>query len=404
VPPPSLGDDVVVVTVLDDNDIIERLRPADAVRWIGDAIDAHHRGELIAPARRHADLSAGRLVFTAGRLRGSWFGYRSYDTFATTSDSQVVVVHDEASGQLQAIAVGVELGTRRVGAIGAVAVDVLAPPTAGVVAIIGTGTQAYAQLWALGAVRELREVRVYSRGAERRSSFAERAAPLVAGRCRPVVDARTAVDGAEIVILATNSATPVVDARWLAPGTHVTTLGPKQQGRAEFGPDLPAIASTLVTDSVDQIDAYDPPNVLAGTPYRQRLVSLGEVRSGVAPLPPHGISVFFSVGLAGTEAYLLHQLTHGPREPASATLALGSPRSGWTVGIAARITRTSHPQRSPRKIAVGFFVRQGGVDVTQPRQEARMALSTLREWRPLTEPRRERAWSVRAGRDGGRSA
>lgn len=303
-----VGENDLVVLVLRDSDILEVLRPADAVRWVAEAIDEHHRGVLIAPPRTYAGLGGGRLVFTAGRLQGLWFGYRSYDTFPTTASDQLVVVHDEGSGQILAVAVGDELGARRVGAIGAVAVDLLTPPSAGVVAVIGAGTQAYAQLWALGAVRVLREVRVYSRNAARRSAFAERVAPLVAAECRPAGDARTAVEGAQIIILATNSATPVIDAAWLAPSAHVTTLGPKQQGRAEFGPDLPAAASLLVTDSVDQVDAYDPPNVLAGTSHRDRLVTLGAVRDSTAVRPPDGISVFFSVGLAGTETYLLYQL------------------------------------------------------------------------------------------------
>jgi ornithine cyclodeaminase len=304
-----VGDDDVVVKVLRDHDVVRQLQPGDAVRWAGEAIDAHYRGELIAPPRSMADLDGSRLVFTTGRLRGSWFGYRSYDTFPATASDQVVVVHDEGSGRLVAVAMGEELGARRVGAIGAVAVDALTPPSADIVAVIGAGTQAYAQLWALEAVRMLREVRVYSRNAERRIAFANRVAPLVAGTCRPVDDAHTAVEGAQIIILATSSASPVIDADWLTPGAHVTTLGPKQRGRAEFGPDLPAAASLLVTDSVDQIDAYDPPNVLAGTPYRERLVTLGLVRNSAMPRVPGGISVFFSVGLAGTEAYLLYELS-----------------------------------------------------------------------------------------------
>jgi alanine dehydrogenase len=67
-----------------------------------------------------------------------------------------------------------------------------------------------------------------------------------------------------------------------------------------------------VTDSVDQIGAYDPPNVLVGTFHEQRLVSLGAVRAGEAGTPaPDGISVYFSVGLAGTEVFLLGRLAVG---------------------------------------------------------------------------------------------
>jgi ornithine cyclodeaminase/alanine dehydrogenase-like protein (mu-crystallin family) len=164
-------------------------------------------------------------------------------------------------------------------------------------------------VWTLAAVRDMREVRVYSRDPARRASFAERVAPLVAGTCRPAPDVRGACEGAQIVVLATSSPTPVLEAHWVTPGAFVTTLGPKQRGRAEFGLDLPEAAAVLVTDSLDQIGAYDPPNILAGTPHEHRLVSLGAVRAGeVAGIAPAGISVFFSVGLAGTEGLLLDRL------------------------------------------------------------------------------------------------
>jgi ornithine cyclodeaminase/alanine dehydrogenase-like protein (mu-crystallin family) len=298
-----------VSRIFDDDDIRSRLDARDAVRWMGEAIDAHHRGDLIAPPRAHADLGAGRIVFTTGRLRGSWFGYRSYDTFPAEPGSQVVVVQDEASGQVRAIATGNELGPRRVGAIGAVAADALAPRGAGVAAIIGTGTQAQTQLWALPVVRQLSEVRVYSRDPARREAFAELARHLTAVPCRPAPTARDAVTGAQIVILATSSPVAVIDTGWLEPGSYISTLGPKQQGRAEFGPGLAAVAAVVATDSLAQLDAYDPPNVLAGTPQRERLVSLGALRAGQARRPePDEICVFFSVGLAGTEAFLLDRL------------------------------------------------------------------------------------------------
>jgi ornithine cyclodeaminase len=123
------------------------------------------------------------------------------------------------------------------------------------------------------------------------------------------------VDGADIVILATSSPTPVIEADWLKSSAYVTTLGPKQQGRAEFGLDLPAIAAMIVTDSLAQIDDYDPPNVMVGTPQRDRLVSLGAVRAGEVARPEDDrISLFFSVGLAGTEVYLLNRLMTSANE------------------------------------------------------------------------------------------
>lgn len=57
------------------------------------------------------------------------------------------------------------------------------------------------------------------------------------------------------MILAATSATPVMEATWVTPGAYVTTLRPKQQGRAEFALNLPATASLLVSDTPDQIGA-----------------------------------------------------------------------------------------------------------------------------------------------------
>ena len=104
----------------------------------------------------------------------------------------------------------------------------------------------------------------------------------------------------------------MVEPAWLAPGTWVSTLGPKQEGRAEFGPELADWADVLVTDSVQQVEAYDPPFVLAGTPAARRLIGLGDLVTGRAQAPAAGSSVLFcSVGLGGTEAYLAARLLEG---------------------------------------------------------------------------------------------
>lgn len=299
-----------MVRVLTDADIAEQLAPADAVRWIREAVLAAHDGRLHTPPRVHADLGDGNLVFTTGALTGEWYGYRSYDTFDTDPGSQLVVVHDWHTGAVRGVAVGNELGPRRVGAIGAVAVDALANPDATTVGLIGTGAQAWTQLWAIATVRPLASVAVFSRDPVRRNAFAARVSGELGLNAVPVDSARAAVEGRHLVVLATSSPEPVIEADWVAPGAYVTTLGPKQVGRAEFGPDLVARADVAVTDSVAQTSAYDPPFILAGTPQQARLTSLGAVLAGDAAgrTSPDQTVIFCSVGLAGTEAFLLARL------------------------------------------------------------------------------------------------
>jgi alanine dehydrogenase len=135
--------------------------------------------------------------------------------------------------------------------------------------------------------------------------------------------AAEAVRERDVVILATTSPVPVLDAADLAPGTHVNAVGFKQRGRAEFGPDLPAAAALIATDSPAQADAYDPPMVVPAA----RMRHLGAIVAGDLPgrldlpgldlpgrldrpgrLGRDEITLFCSVGLAGTEVFLLDRI------------------------------------------------------------------------------------------------
>ncbi|TDC32028.1 ornithine cyclodeaminase family protein [Micromonospora sp. 15K316] len=295
-----------------DAEVSAALDAATTVDAMRTALLAAYDGRLTAPPRASAPLGGGRMVLTAGHLTGSWYGYRSYDTFGHPESQQLVVLHDGRTGAVRAVAVGEELGSRRTGGLGGVAVDVLARPDAATVGVIGSGRQAWTQVWAAAAVRPLREVTVYSRSAARREAFAARVSAELGVAARAVGDAASAVASRDVVVLATTSPTSVLDAADLSPGTHVNAVGFKQQDRAEFGPDLLAAADVLATDSPAQARAYAPPMLAAEPPHVERLHDLGAVLAGAAPgrTAPEQISVFCSVGLAGTEVFLLDRLVH----------------------------------------------------------------------------------------------
>ena len=296
--------------VLTDAEVAAELTPQRAVGWARQALRDHADGRLVAPPRAAVAVPGGRLTFTAGGVGGDFYGYRSYLAPGSGGDEQVVVVHEASSGAVRWIAVGCELGPRRTGAIGAVAVDALARADASVLAIVGTGRQAWAQLEAIATVRPLADVRCHSRTAASREAFAGRTRSELGMPCRATATAREAVEGADLVVLATSSPVAVIDPAWLAPGCFVSTLGPKQQGRAEFGPELVDAVEVAVTDSRDQLAGYDPTHVLAGTAQEERIVGLGDVLTGRADgrTSADQRALFISVGLAGTEAYLLARL------------------------------------------------------------------------------------------------
>jgi ornithine cyclodeaminase/alanine dehydrogenase-like protein (mu-crystallin family) len=289
--------------VLDDADTRRLLDPATAIAAVRESLFGHHTGRLIAPPRLLAGLGGGDLAFTAGRLAGTGYGFRAYDTMPTTESDQITVVYDEGSGRLAGVITGEFLGAARTGAIGAVAVDVLARPDAGVLALIGSGRQAWTQAWAIRAVRVLRELRVYSRDAQHRDKFAQRASDELGLPAIAVADQAAALDGADIVVLATNSTTPVIEAGWAAgAGTHITTLGPKQSGAHECPVELAGRADVILTDSPAQLDAYPRPFFLDAA-TRERIGPLGAAAAGEGQgrTSRDQVTLFCSVGLAGTD-------------------------------------------------------------------------------------------------------
>lgn len=293
--------------VLTDDDV--RAAPPElVVAAVREALLRFGRGELLAPARVRAPLGELDYVFTAGAFGDGSSGFRAYRASSSPDrppGEQLVAVWDP-EGQISGIVVGNELGARRTGALGAVAADVLARPDAAALGVVGTGAQAWAQLWALTAVRRLRRVRVWSRDAVHRESFAERARAELGLDAVATSDAATAVRDADLVVLATRSTQPVIEAGDITPGAHVTTVGPKSLEAHETPLALVEAASVVACDFPAQAAAHPSAFFTGSLP----LVSLADVLLGVAPgrQQPHHITLFASVGLAGSEVLVAQRL------------------------------------------------------------------------------------------------
>ncbi len=122
----------------------------------------------------------------------------------------------------------------RVGATSALAARHMARPDAVDAAILGCGDQARTQLLGLAAVRPLRSVRVFCRDEARRAAFAADMSALIGVPVEPAPDARSAVEGASLVAVATNSYDPVFSADWLSPGCHLAAIVPGEVDPAAY--------------------------------------------------------------------------------------------------------------------------------------------------------------------------
>jgi alanine dehydrogenase len=104
----------------------------------------------------------------------------------------------------------------------------------------------------VAATRQLERVEMYSRTPANSAAFAARVRQQLASDCQAVPSPEPAVRDHAVVVLATSSRVPVIDVGWLAAGTHVTTVGPKQRGAAEFALDLVERADAVVAASLAQ--------------------------------------------------------------------------------------------------------------------------------------------------------
>ncbi|SEG92192.1 ornithine cyclodeaminase [Actinacidiphila yanglinensis] len=163
-----------------------------------------------------------------------------------------------------------------------------------------------------------------ARRPERAEAFARRAAGELGIRVRAVRTVEEAARDHDVVVVATDSAAPVLAADWIAPGTHVTTLGPKTASRHEVPAALADRAHVIVTDSLAQAAGYTEPHIFPAG----RMVDLGAVLCGAATgrTEPDQITLFWSVGPAGTEVAVAaalweaaHQAQHGHGSPARET-------------------------------------------------------------------------------------
>jgi ornithine cyclodeaminase len=210
----------------------------------------------------------------------------------------VLALHDLRTGDLLALMDSTHLTAMRTGIAGALGTDALARPDAGTVTIVGAGAQGELQLRALAAIRRLERVVVHDTYNAASVAFCAKLGPELGLPMRAQPDLRQAVLAADIVIVATWSTTPFIDAAMLRPGTHVTTLGPDQPGKAELTADAIRAGLFVCDDPGLAVSMGALGGVGLGTDAIH--AELGHVLAGTRPgrTQAQQITIFGSVGLA----------------------------------------------------------------------------------------------------------
>lgn len=273
---------------ISEKEVLACLPMPKAIELVEDAFRKLADGTAINHPRRRVILPTGSVLHYMAAGTPDYFGLKAYSVNAKTGAHFEVLLYRSADGMPLATLEANHLGQIRTGAASGVATKYLARQDATVAAVIGSGFQALTQLEAVAAVRQLSEVRVFSRKKEKREEFARRAAADFNLNVRAVETARECVEGADIVVTMTSSREPVFEASWIAPGAHINAAGSNWANRRELPAEVVLDRGARVA-----VDSVEVAKIESG----DLLIPLAE--RGSAAFPAVELSAIVSGGLPG---------------------------------------------------------------------------------------------------------
>jgi len=230
-------------------------------------------------------------------------GYKAMHSTPGVGVRYVVSLIELHSGEVAALVDADWLTSRRTAATAAVAMDLLAPPHASQVGLLGSSEQARSLLSALSRVRELSRVKVYSPNPAHREHFAGEMGQQLNLPITPVDSAAAAVGESDLVAVAIRpGSTPALYADWLMPGAHVTAISAvRPQARELEDAVWRRSAVVAVDDRAHVFESGDGRSALAsGSIDPEQAVELWELVGGRHPgrQAAEEITLFKSVGTA----------------------------------------------------------------------------------------------------------
>lgn len=166
----------------------------------------------------------------------------------------------------------------RVAATSGIGVKYMARENSQTLGILGTGFQAEAKVEAICRVRPIRFVKAYSPNKDNRRKFADKLSKQLGVEVKAMDDARTVVQGSDIVVACTNSMDPVFRGEWLEEGAHVisTSGATRFDQRQEIDEETVRRSSLVVVNLKEQVEIDQQPELMI--PIRKGYLRWEEIR------------------------------------------------------------------------------------------------------------------------------
>jgi ornithine cyclodeaminase/alanine dehydrogenase-like protein (mu-crystallin family) len=232
-------------------------------------------------------LPNGWIRLAAAALpKNGVLGYKEFHLTAGHGVRYAIQLYDYQTGHLLAVIDGNHITALRTGATGGVALEYLAPEHVGTVGVIGSGSEARAQLEAFAAVRTAKRGFVFSPNRERRQRFCDEMEEVAQLELRPTESAEAAAREADVLLVATYTrpARPALSGSWLHPGMHLNSIGSTLPVQREIDEQTWAMADLIVLDTLALLEESGDAVAAraAGTIDDGKVVQLCDVVAGRA--------------------------------------------------------------------------------------------------------------------------
>jgi ornithine cyclodeaminase len=301
------------ILILNHDEVVRLLPMKECIGVMREALVTLARGQVHQPLRmivRPPD-AVGVMGLMPSYMSGddAAYGLKTVCVFpenpAIGKDAHQgsVMLFSAETGELQAMMNASAITAIRTAAVSGVATDLLAREDAHNLAIIGAGVQARTHLDAMSHVRSIKRCRIASRTTEHGRQLANEMSSSFPFPLVPVETVEEALDGADVIVTATNSKEPVVRREWISAGAHLNVVGSSSPKSRETDTATMAAAALFVDRRESTLNeagdylfaasegAIGPDHIRA---------ELGEILTGLKAgrTSPDEITLFKSLGLA----------------------------------------------------------------------------------------------------------